>query len=151
MHISQMVPAPEGLRAVYVAAFRDEGSPDGYTHTITDRPVDCLALLELEASDIRSGGTPERRGAARGRKTKAVGLVLEASTEILPAGQATDWFRRLYGDSFIGAKFIGYTRGESIDEIMEAVSQGVETPEINETRRYWSQKAREAVNRIVHG
>lgn len=148
MHISQLVSTPEGLRAVYVVVFKND-SEEGHGTAITDRPVDCIALLELDARDIRSEGS--RQGAQRGRKTKVVGLVLEASTEASPAGESTGWFKRLYGDDLLGAAFLGYTRGDTIDEIMQAVGDQQETPEMNETRRFWARQAKDAIQRIVHG
>lgn len=154
-YISQLIPTPEGLRAVYAVRII---SPDNesVSHQIVERHVDAVGLLELESQDIRSGGSQERKGAQRGRKTKVVGIVMEGMLEPQPAPTATAWFERLYGANFAGAVMLGYTRSdETLEEIMEAVEQdgksgvdfpaGAETPEMRHTRRFWAKAYREAI------
>lgn len=147
-HISQLVSTPPGLRALFLVAFRDG---DKVSSTIVDRTVDAVALLELNSADLR-GNPREKVGADRGRKTKVVGLIMEGMLEPKPAPLATDWFQRLYGDRLIGAEFLGYTRSDTtLDEIMEAVSAGNPTPEMDATRRYWMRAARSALERLTKG
>lgn len=137
---------PDGLRAVYVVLVAGQG--DDYKQLIIDRPVDAVAVLEIDATDIRHGGPAERKGARRGRKTKVAGIIMEGVIDPQPAPLATAWIERLYGKDFVGAQFLGYTRGESIDSIMEAIERGDTTPELDETRRYWTKAAKSAVERL---
>lgn len=158
MNISQLVPTPEGLRAVYVIRIASEDGEHA-SHQIIERRVDAVGLLELEAQDIRAAGPHERKGAQRGRKTKVVGIIMEGMLEPQPAPTATAWFERLYGDSFAGAVMLGYTRSDdTIEEIMEAVERdakagvefpdGAETQTMRHTRRYWAKAYREAVEKL---
>lgn len=155
MHVSQLVSTPEGLRAIYLVLVRDG---EGQKTHIIDRPVDAVGLLELEANDIRANPR-ERQGASKGRKTKVVGIIMEGMLEPQPASTATGWFERLYGEDFLAAELLGYSRSDhTVDEIMEAVEQdrksgveypeGAETPEMRETRRYWVKAVRLATERL---
>lgn len=158
MNITQLTPTPEGLRAVYVVFVTSEQNESGYATHIIERPVDAIAVLELDSQDIRDA-TDGRRGAKRGKKTKIVGIIMEGAVEPLPASMAVRWFERVYGDRFQRAKFIGYTRSDhSVDAIMEAVEKdqkegvefphGAETLEMRETRRYWVRAIREATEEV---
>ena len=149
MKVMSLTSPPEGLRAVYVAVTAAENE-QGYVSSILDRLVDCVALLDLEAADIRAEGPEGRQGAQRGRKTEMVGVIFEGTMRVQFAPDATEWLSRIYGERLIGARMLGYTRGDSIDDIMEAVQAGSQSSEIEETRRYWATAANEAVQRIVN-
>lgn len=150
MKVSQLTPVPEGLRAVYVGVLQE---PDGGTKTVlADRLVDCIAVVDHEAADIKAQGTEGRKGASRGQRSDIVGVMLEGTAKAQFAPDATEWLGQMYGDKLIGARFLGYARNLSIDEIMQAVNSGdaeASTPEMLAMRTYWSRAARQAVNRIL--
>jgi len=148
--LSQVCSVPDGLRAVYALKVKD-ASTGGFRLLISDRVVDAVGLLELEPRDVR--GKPRDKLEPLGRRTKLVGIIMEGMLEPQPAPLATGWFERLYGEDFLDAKFLGYTRSDStISDIMNAVSKdqashaeypsGCETREMRETRRYWSKAVR---------
>lgn len=158
MYVSSLSPTPEGLRAVYVVL--TSGPDEEPVASIAERLVDAVALMELEAPDIRTSGEQERTGARRGRKTKLAGVIFEGELEPKVAPEAVEWFRRLYGDSYIAAKLIGYTRSEeTLDMIMGAFQrdqqsgmefpEGEETPTMRQTRIYWSKIAMKAKEELL--
>jgi len=157
MRVLQLMPVPDGLRAVYLVRIQDfsSGSQPGKERQvhIVERPVDALALIDV--SPIESRDLFGDTGVSE-KQTKIVGVVMEGSVQPQPAPLATEWFERIYGNALIDAALLGYTRSAStVDDIMLAVEAdqksgadfpaGEETSEMRETRRYWSA----AVHRVI--